>query len=137
MELIGKHIRKYDSNIYLFFRLCVGALFFMLGLQKVFGIWGMPGGPAVFLTLVWFAGIFEIMIGLSLITGVLVRLASFFGVIMMMVAYYIGHVTTGGWNPAENYGMAALIFGLAFLVTFLYGAKSASLERKVLGKEIF
>ncbi len=129
---------KYGDNIYVFFRVCVGGLFFTLGLQKMFGLWDMPGGAAVFGTLVWFAGIFELMIGSALVSGVLTRPAAFFGVIMMMVAYYKGHVLGfGSWNPAKNMGMAALIFGLAFLIVFVNGAKKFSLEKTVLKKEIF
>jgi putative oxidoreductase len=135
--VIGRHVNKYKEGIYVIFRISLGTLFFMLGMQKIFGIWGMPGGPAASLTLVWFAGIFELMIGSALMFGVLTRLAAFFGVIMMLVAYYIGHVTSGGWNPAQNMGMAALVFGLAFLMAFVHGAGRLSLERSVLGKEIF
>ena len=135
MEL-KKYISNNSDNIYVIFRIGIGALFFMLGLQKAYGLWGMPGGPAVFGTLIWYAGVFEIMIGLALVSGVLTRLASFFGVIMMIVAYYIGHVSTGGWNPAVNMGMPALVFGLSFLVIFGFGAKKASLEQKIFGKEM-
>ena len=130
-------IRKHQDNLYVIFRVGVGALFFMLGIQKIFGLWGMPGGPAVSWGLVWFAGIFELMIGLSLVTGFLTRLASFFGIIMMIVAYYLGHVSVGGWNPTMNLGMPALVFGLAFIATLAYGAKKASLEKKFFGKETF
>ena len=86
---------KYGDYLYVIFRIGTGALFLSLGIMKLFGLWGMPGGPAVFGTLIWYAGIFEVMIGLSLITGLLVRLASAFGIIMMIVAYIIGHV----FNP--------------------------------------
>ncbi|MBS3136683.1 DoxX family protein [Candidatus Woesearchaeota archaeon] len=137
MAYLENYMNNNGDNIYVFFRICIGALFFMLGLQKLLGLWGMPGGPAVLGTLVWYAGIFEIMIGMALVFGVLTRPASFFGVIMMLVAYYLGHVTVGGWNPAQNMGMAALVFGLAFLLTFAFGAKKASLEKTVFGKEIF
>ncbi|MBI2658216.1 DoxX family protein [Candidatus Woesearchaeota archaeon] len=128
---------KYGDYLYVVFRMGVGALFLMLGIQKLLGLWGMPGGPAAFGTLIWYAGIFEIMIGLSLATGVLTRLASFFGVIMMIVAYILGHVSVGGWNPAVNMGMPALAFMLAFLATLAFGARRASLEKAVFGKEIF
>ncbi|MBI2655896.1 DoxX family protein [Candidatus Woesearchaeota archaeon] len=128
---------KYKDNLYVVFRIGVGALFLMLGIQKLFGLWNMPGGAAVFGTLVWYAGIFELMIGLSLVTGVLVRLASAFGIIMMIVAYYLGHVPLGGWNPTVNMGMPALVFMLAFIVTLAYGAKKASLEKIVFKKEFF
>ena len=72
---------KYSDYIYVIFRICTGALFFALGIMKLFGLWGMPGGAAAFGTLIWYAGAAEFLIGLSLITGVLVRLASAFGII--------------------------------------------------------
>ena len=128
---------KIKEASYAVFRIGIAILFFLLGVQKIFGLWGMPGGPAPFPTLIWFAGFFELMIGLALMFGVLVRLASFFGIIMMIVAYYLGHVSAGGWNPAVNMGMPALLFMLAFAVTLAYGAKKASLEQKVFGKEFF
>lgn len=128
---------KYGNNLYVIFRLGIGSLFLMLGVMKLFGLWGMPGGPAAFGTLIWYAGAAELLIGLSLLTGVLVRLASAFGIIEMIVAYYIGHASVYGWNPAVNMGMPALLFMLAFTVTLAYGAKKASLEQKTFGKEIF
>ena len=128
---------KYNDYMYVIFRIGIGALFLMYGTMKLFGLWGMPGGPAVFGTLIWYAGAAELLIGLSLVTGVLVRLASFFGVIEMLVAYYLGHVSVGGWNPAVNMGVPALLFMLAFLVTLAYGAKKASLEHAVFKKEFF
>lgn len=136
MGLIEKYLGRKTDIVYVFCRVAIGALFFTLGLQKILGLWGMPGGQAVFGTLIWFAGIFELMIGSALFFGVLTRLASFFGVIMMLVAFYIGHVSTGGWNPITNGGIPAILFGLAFLMTFCYGAKKFSLERKIFGKEL-
>jgi len=128
---------KYKEHLYLIFRIGIGALFLMFGVQKLFGLWGMPGGAAVFGSLVWFAGAGELLIGLALVLGVLTRLASLFGVIEMAVAYVMGHAMVGGWNPAVNMGTPALLFMLAFLVTFAYGAGKASLEHKVFGKEFF
>ena len=128
---------KYGDHLYAVFRIGIGALFLMLGVMKLFGLWGMPGGAAAFNTLIWYAGMAELLIGLSLVTGVLVRLASAFGIIEMIVAYYLGHVSVGGWNPLVNMGITALLFMLAFVVTLAYGAKKASLEQAVFGKELF
>lgn len=128
---------KYGDYLYAIFRIGIGALFFMYGVQKLFGLWGMPGGPAAFGTLIWYAGAGEFLIGLGLITGVLTRLASFFGIIEMLVAYYIGHVASGGWNPVTNQGAPALVFMLAFVATVAYGAKTVSLEEAVFKKELF
>ena len=128
---MGYFETKYGDNLYVIFRAGIGVLFLMLGFMKLLGLWGMPGGPAAVGTLMWYAGIFELMIGSSMVTGVLVRLASAFGIIMMIVAYYLGHVKVGGWNPAVNFGMPALVFMLAFLVTLAYGAGKASLEQAI------
>ena len=134
---MGYFETKYGDNLYVIFRAGIGVLFLMLGFMKLLGLWGMPGGPAAVGTLMWYAGIFELMIGSSMVTGVLVRLASAFGIIMMIVAYYLGHVTVGGWNPLVNFGMPAIIFMLAFFVTLAYGAKKASLEQAIFKKELF
>lgn len=128
---------KYGDYLYVIFRVGIGALFFMYGIQKLFGLWGMPGGAAVFGTLVWYAGAAEFLIGLALIFGVLTRLASFFGVIEMLVAYLIGHALPNGWNPATNMGAPALLFVFAFLVTLAYGARKMSVEQAIIGKELF
>ena len=128
---------KYGDYLYAVFRIGIGVLFFMFGVMKLFGLWGMPGGAAIFGTLIWFAGLAEFLIGLALITGVLTRLASFFGVIEMLVAYTIGHALPNGLNPLINQGAPALLFMLAFLVTLAYGARKASLEQAVFGKEFF
>jgi putative oxidoreductase len=129
---------KYKEELYTIFRIGIGVLYLLFGVQKLFGLWGMPGGAAVFGTLMWYAGAGELLIGLGLVTGVLTRLASAFGVIQMIVAYYLGHVmSSGSWNPAANQGAPALVFMLAFLMTFAYGAGKCSLEKKVFRKELF
>ncbi len=128
---------RYEDYIYVIFRIGIGVLFFMYGVQKLFGLWGMPGGAAGFGTFIWYAGMGEFFIGLGLMSGVLTRLASFFGIIEMLVAYFIGHVATGGWNPAVNQGVPALLFLLAFIATLAFGARKASLEEALLGKELF
>ena len=128
---------KYGDHLYALFRIGIGALFFMYGIQKLFGLWGMPGGSAAFGTLVWFAGAGEFLIGLALIFGILTRLASLFGIIEMIVAYIMGHALVGGWNPAVNMGAPALLFMLAFLTTLAHGAKKFSLEQAILRKELF
>src|SRR3989339_1396819 len=115
---------KYGDYLYVIFRLGIGALFFVLGVMKLFGLWGMPGGPAAFGTLIWYAGAGELLIGLSLITGALVRLASAFGIIEMIVAYYIGHVSVSGWNPAVNMGMLFILCRPPIFVTFPYATKN-------------
>ena|SRR3989338_390112 len=128
---------KYKDSLYLIFRAGIGVLFFLFGIQKLLGLWCMPGGAAAFGTLVWFAGVAELLIGAAVALGIFTRLASIFGMIEMAVAYVMGHAMVAGWNPMANMGVPALLFLLAFLVTFAYGAGKASLEKALLGKEIF
>ena len=128
---------KYKDHLYAIFRIGIGALFLMYGVQKIFGLWGMPGGAAPFGTLVWYAGAGELLIGLAVMLGVLTRFASVFGIIEMAVAYVLGHALAAGWNPAVNMGAPALLFLLAFLITLAYGAGKASLEKEIFGKEMF
>ncbi len=122
-----------DDYLYSTFRILLGLFFFMYGLKNFFGIWGTI--PVTF-SLGWFAGAGQLLIGLGLVTGVLVRPASFFGIIEMLVAFYV-HTKTGNWNPITNNGGAALTFVIAFIATLAYGAKTWSLEKKVFGKEKF
>src|SRR3989344_68198 len=128
---------KYTDHLYTIFRIGIGLLFLMFGVQKLWGLWGMPGGAAAFGTLVWYAGAAELLIGLALTFGVLTRLASLFGVIEMAVAYVMGHALVGGWNPAVNQGAPALLFMFAFLATLAYGARKASVEKAIFRKEFF
>lgn len=128
---------KHKEYLYTVFRVGIGALFLMYGVQKIFGLWGMPGGAAPFGTLVWYAGMGELLIGLAVMLGVLTRIASIFGVIEMAVAYVLGHAMMAGWNPMVNMGAPALLFLLAFLVTLANGAGRYSLEKALFGKEMF
>jgi len=137
LEAMAYFKTKYGDYLYVVFRVGIGALFFMYGIMKLFGLWGMPGGAAKFNTLIWYAGAAEFLVGLALVSGVLTRLASFFGVIEMIVAYIIGHALPNGWNPMTNQGAPAVIFMLAFLVTLAYGDRKLSLEQAILGKELF
>ena len=128
---------KYSDNIYVFFRIVIGAYFFLFGIMKLFGLWGMPGGAVPFGSFIWLAGAGEFLIGLGLTFGVFTRLASAFGIIEMAIAFVIGHAMPNGWNPVTNMGAPALLFLLAFIITFAYGAKKASLEKAFLKKEVF
>ncbi len=125
---------KHADSLYALFRILLGTLFFMYGLKNLFGVWA--AAPVVPYSLGWFAGAGEFLIGLGLMTGVLVRLASFFGIIEMLVAFYT-HTAGGDWNPITNKGGAALTFVIAFLPLLAYGAKKWGLEKKVFGKEYF
>ena len=128
---------KHADKFYVVFRIGIGILFFMYGIQKMFGLWG-KSAPAAYPDIFWFAGISEILIGTALATGVLVRLAALFGIVEMVVAFIKVHVMAKGQLiPAANNGQAPILFLLAFTVILAYGSKGASLEMKFFDKEHF
>ena len=128
---------KYEDHLYVLFRMGIGSMFLMFGLQKLLGLWGMPGGPVPAGSFVWFAAVAEILIGTGLIFGILSRVASLCGMIEMLVAYFVVHVPLGGLVPAQNQGQSAVLFLLAFVVIFAYGSKKFSVEKKLLHRELF
>ena len=128
---------KHADKFYIVFRIGVGLMFFMYGIQKLLGLWGRQS-LATYPDIFWFAGVSEVLIGTALTLGVFVRFAALFGIAEMIVAFIKGHVVSKGTLiPAANNGQAAALFLLAFIVILAYGAKKLSLETKLFGKEHF
>ncbi len=112
------------------FRVLVGVIFFLHGLQK-FG-----GGKFNIASLMGAAGIIEVVVGTAVVLGFFTRLAALLGGLEMIVAYLMVHIPAG-LSPLENGGEPALLFFSAFLVLLTYGAGKWCLEKAVLKKEVF
>lgn len=128
--IVEKYTNKFNDSFYFIFRILIGVMFFMHGLQK-FG----NGIPDV-TSLMGMAGILEVIIGPLIVLGLFTRLAALVGAVEMLVAYFTVHWPQG-WNPLANKGELALLYFVAFLVLLIYGAKKLSLEKSWLGKELF
>jgi putative oxidoreductase len=115
--------------LYTVFRIIIGAIFGLHGLQKLgaFGQ-GMTG-------LSFFIGICELLIGLGILLGFLTRLAALGGVIIMIGALIKAHWPKG-FMPLGN-GEPAWLFLAAFLVIFAWGARKWSLDKLFFKKEVF
>ena len=111
-------IVKYRGYLYFVFRVLVGLLFFIHGIQK-FGVLG--GSSVSLLSLMGLAGTIEVIVGIAVVTGLLVRWAALLGAIEMLVAYFMVHFPAG-LNPITNKGEPALLFFAAFLVLIGYGS---------------
>lgn len=120
-------LKEHEDKFYFLFRLFVGLLFAQHGLQKLFGLLG--GSVASTFSLMWFAGVIELVGGLLVAVGLLTRYAAFVSAIEMLVAYFMAHFPQG-WFPIENKGELALLFFAAFLVLASQGAKKWSLDDK-------
>lgn len=130
-------VKKYETVLYVVFRVMVGLLFAQHGMQKLFGWFGGLGGAgqsAELLTLMGLAGIIELFGGLAIATGFFTRIAALIAAIEMVVAYFMVH-NPNGWIPFLNKGELALLYFAAFLILLVHGNGKLSLEQSLLGKE--
>ncbi len=112
------------DKLWLVFRVLVGVLFFMHGAQK-FGLTG--GEPATMWTLMWWAGLVELVVGVLTVLGLLTMVASALGGIQMLVAYFKVHAPQA-LSPLTTKGELALLFFGAFLVLLAWGAGRYSVD---------
>ena len=136
--MLLQKFEKYHLWSYLIFRVFVGFLFLQHGLQKFAivvkaGAAAAPSAPALF-SLMWFAGVIEIVVGIAVLIGLFTRGAALVGALQMIVAYVKVHAPQG-INPFLNGGELAVMFFVAFLILLAHGAGKWSLERVILKKE--
>ena len=127
--VMGKFFEKNQDYLFFVFRIIVGVLFMVHGLQKIFGILGAKGAATAF-SLFWFAGIIEITVGMLLVIGLLTRIAAIIGVIEMIVAYITVHMKSAVF-PWANGGELALLYLAAFLILVGFGSRKWSIDRLI------
>ena len=123
----NKFLENNSDKFYFVFRILIGLVFFLHGWMKLPGI--LSGETALF-SLFWFAGVIELIAGVFLVIGLLVREVALISAIEMLVAYFYVHVPSGGLHPLQNKGEAALLFFAAFLVLMSFGARKWSIDGK-------
>ena len=135
---------RYAPVTYALFRIIFGYVFFIFGLQKMFGWFGGPA--AEFGTLQWFAGAVETGGGLLVMLGLFTRVAAFVSSGEMAVAYFYVHVMQlgappmgpgfpqGFFIPQMNRGVDAMLFCFAFLYIATRGPGIWSLDQ-MMGKK--
>ncbi len=114
-------------------RIIAGFGFCLHGFQKIFGALGGAGGsgqPAQFLTLIWVAGILELVGGLLILVGLFTSPVAFILSGQMAVAYFIAHAPKGFW-PVLNGGELAMLYSFLFLYLFAAGGGPWSLDRLI------
>jgi len=111
-------------------RIVVAFLYFQVGSAKWFAFPAaiMPGGgTAPVGSLVWFAGIIEVVGGTFLLLGLFTRPVAFILSGEMAFAYFIGHFPNGFW-PVLNQGAPAVFYCFTFLYFSAAGAGPWSLD---------
>ena len=111
-------------------RIVVAFLYFQVGSAKWFAFPAaiMPGGgTAPVGSLVWFAGVIEVVGGTFFLLGLLTRPVAFILSGEMAFAYFIGHAGNGFW-PVLNQGAPAVFYCFTFLYFSAAGAGPWSLD---------
>jgi putative oxidoreductase len=141
LEHFGK---KSEQVMYFLFRVFVGLMFAMHGMQKLGWLGelakGSPEGFAIGMGLpVWIAYIValtELLAGLGIALGLFTRLASIGGFIVMVFAQILAHLPKSIF-PIANGGELSMMYLLAFLVLFAIGAGKWSLGKALFRKELW
>lgn len=117
---------KYKDYAYVVFRVLIGILFFLHGTQKLLGWFG--GSAAGLASLLWWAGLIELVAGIALVLGLFTRWVAAISAVEMAVAYVMVHASQG-LNPLLNKGELALLYLVAFLVLATRGAGKWGLQK--------
>jgi putative oxidoreductase len=109
-------------------RIAAGVLFIEHGLQKLFGFFGgIQGATVPLMSMLGVAGVLETAGGLFLILGLFVRPVAVVLLCEMISAYFIQHISQGGW-PIQNQGELALLYASVFLFLAGNGAGPLSVD---------
>ena len=111
-------------------RIVVAFLFFQVGSAKWFAYPAaiMPGGgTAPVGSLVWFAGVIEVVGGTLFLLGLFTRPVAFILSGEMAFAYFLGHAGNGFW-PVLNQGAPAVFYCFTYLYYSAAGAGPWSLD---------
>src|SRR5271165_7098669 len=126
----------FQSQARALLRIVAGFMFTLHGAQKIIGAFGGLGGhTAPPFTMMWFAGILEIVGGPLIILGLFTRPVAFLLCGEMAVAYFMVHVHMGPWLfPLLNMGEITVLYCFLFLYLVTAGAGPYSLDGMMRGK---
>lgn len=106
-------------------RIITAFLFIPHGAQKIFG--GFGRDAVELFSLFGVAGVLEFFGGLAILIGLFTRPVAFVLSGLMAVAYWLAHGFKDFW-PIVNNGEKAVLYCFIFLLLFVHGAGSFSLD---------
>jgi putative oxidoreductase len=121
-------LSRWQPQLLAILRIVVGLLFLEHALIKLTGFppGGKPGLQDVG-SLLWIAGIVELVTSILVTVGLFTRVAAFVAAGEMAVAYWMVHAK-GGFYPAVNMGEAAILFCFVFLYLAAAGPGAWSID---------
>jgi len=133
---MSERLSAYAPTFLAILRIMTALLFIEHGTQKLFGF--PPGGsmtPPETLSMIWWAGIIEIIPGALVLVGLFTRPAAFIAAGEMAFAYWIGHFPREplpeGFFPVNNDGDAAILFCFVFLYLVFAGPGRWSIDERL------
>jgi putative oxidoreductase len=123
-------LSRYERPAYAAFRIVVGFLITLHGLQK----FGILGEAKPVMSQLWVGGVIETACGILVCLGLFTRLAAFLLAGTMAVAYFQFHwplkLDNYQWLPTVNHGEGAVLYCFAFLLIATRGPGAAALDRR-------
>ena len=121
-------LKPYQPWLLSLLRAVAGLVLFSYGTQKILGFPASDMVPPAG-SLSWIAGLLELTLGFLVTIGLWTRLAAFVLSGLMAFAYFIAHAPQG-FYPAQNGGVAAILFSFVFLYLAAAGAGPVSLDAR-------
>lgn len=120
------NIQKLQPYALSLLRIVAGLVIFSYGVQKILGFPAVEGPPVG--SLAWIAGLFELICGFLVLIGFQTRISAFLLSGVMAFAYFLRHAPQD-FFPAQNGGVAAILFCFIFLYLAVAGAGPISADR--------
>jgi putative oxidoreductase len=122
---------KYSPQLLAILRIVTALLFVEHSTMKLFAFpAAMPPMPANFAMVLMAAGIIELVTGALITLGLFSRIAAFIASGEMAFAYFLGHVSRGGFWPAINGGGEAILYCFVFLYLAAAGPGAWAINRR-------
>lgn len=129
MTKINAALTSWAPHILSLLRIVAGLLFLQHGLVKLLAFpMPFPNPPAVG-SLIWYAGLIEIVGGVLLILGLLTRLVAFIVAGEMAFAYFMGHAPRSMY-PIQNGGNLAILYCFVFFYLVFAGPGPWSIDAR-------
>lgn len=125
-------LKRGTTHVLSAYRFLIGFLFIQHGLQKILGLLGATMHPEPF-SLLWVAGMFELIGGVLLMIGLFTRSTAFVLSGFMAVAYFMVHAPNGFW-PINNMGELAALYSFSFFLLIFFGGGKWSIDAILCGE---